>query len=192
MFQLEGLEEALRSLGAVLEARGLSYRVLAVGGSSLLLLGLIHRPTGDIDVVGIIEGGHYVKADPLPGPLAAAADDVGNALGLDEKWLNAGPTSLLDFGLPKGLEERLTVRRFGGLEVHVPGRPDQICFKLYAAADQGPLSKHFSDLVELSPSPEELMKAARWAITHDTSVAFRGELLGALNELGLEVDDADL
>lgn len=43
MMQLEGLEEALRSLGAVLESRQLTYRLLVAGGSSLLLLGFIDR-----------------------------------------------------------------------------------------------------------------------------------------------------
>jgi hypothetical protein len=192
MFQLEGLEQALRSLGAVLERRGASYRVLAVGGSSLLLLGLLDRPTADLDVVGIAERGRYVKADPLPQRLVAAVEDVGRALELDPEWLNARPASLMDFGLPEGLEGRLTVRRYGGLEVHIPGRADHICFKLYAAVDQGPRSKHFADLQDLEPSQDELLTAARWTITHDPSPGFRSQLIAALKELGLEVDHADL
>ena len=68
MFEVEALERALRSLGAVLESRGLSYEVLVVGGSCLLLLGVITRPTADLDVVGLADGGVYRSADPLPSP----------------------------------------------------------------------------------------------------------------------------
>lgn len=82
MFGREGLEEALRSLGAVLEGRGLPSRILLAGGSSLLLLGLIDRPTGDLDVIGLASGDRFVKAESIPEPLAEAARDVAAALGL--------------------------------------------------------------------------------------------------------------
>jgi hypothetical protein len=192
MFEVEGLERALRSLGAVLESRALSYEVLVVGGSSLLLLGVITRPTADLDVVGLADGGTYRKADPLPDPLAGAVADVGLALDLAPDWLNVGPASLMDFDLPKGFEERVTVRRYGGLAIHLAGRTDLICFKLYATVDQGARSKHFADLQDLAPTHDELLLAARWTLTHDTSPAYRGELLRALAVFGVEVDDADL
>lgn len=192
MFEVEGLERALRSLGAVLESRALSYEVLVVGGSSLLLLGVIARPTADVDVVGLAERGIYRKADPLPDPLVGAVADVGLALGLAPNWLNAGPASLMDFGLPDGFEERVTIRRFGGLAIHLAGRTDLICFKVYATVDQGPRSKHFGDLQDLGPTRDELLFAARWTLTHDISTGYRAELLETLAVLGAEVDDADL
>jgi hypothetical protein len=80
MFGTEGLEEALRSLGAVLEARHLTYRLLVAGGSSLLLLGFVDRATADLDVVGIADRGGYLRGEPLPAPLVAAVADVGRAL----------------------------------------------------------------------------------------------------------------
>jgi hypothetical protein len=192
VFGTEGLEEALRSLGAVLEARHLTYRLLVAGGSSLLLLGFVDRATADLDVVGIAESGGYRKGEPLPEPLVAAVADVGLTLGLDPKWLNAGPASLVDFGLPEGLGERVTIRRYGGLEVHLPGRFDLVCFKLYAAVDQGPRSKHARDLEALEPSADELLEAARWATTHDPSPGFRTVLVGALESFGVEGSDAGL
>lgn len=45
MMGREQLEEALETLGAVLESREYSSRILVAGGSSLLLLGVIDRPT---------------------------------------------------------------------------------------------------------------------------------------------------
>ena len=71
-------------------------------------------------------------------------------------------------------------------------RGDMICFKLYAATDQSQCSKHYSDLQHLGPSRDELLTAARWAITHDPSAGFRRELLAAMAALGTEVSDADL
>ena len=111
-FQVEALEEALQSLGAVLEQRHTPYGLLVVGGSSLLLLGLIDRPTGDLDVVGLAEDGRYHKIAELPAPLASAAAQVGRALDLADNWLNTGPASLMDFGLPESWERRIEVRRY--------------------------------------------------------------------------------
>ena len=161
-----------------------------MGGSSLLLLGLISRPTRDLDIVALVEGGQYVPAANLPEPLVEAARDVGEVLGIGADWLNTGPASLLDFGLPEGFAERAEVRSFGALTLHIASRTDQISLKLYAAVDQGPWSRHFDDLRALRPSPDELRVAAAWARTHDPSLPFRDELRSALRQLG--VSDADV
>lgn len=188
----ELLKEALGTLGEVLQARGLAYEIVAVGGSGLMLLGLVTRPTRDLDALALVEDGVYVSADPLPSPLAEAIVSVGRALGLAEDWLNPGPTELLCFGLPEGFEERVERRRYDGLTLQVAGRFDQICFKLYAAVDQGPGSKHMADLRLLTPTQDELLTAARWSRTHDPSDGYRGELRAALIALGVEVDDVDV
>jgi len=190
-FQLAALEEALRTLGSVLEERRTPYSLLIVGGSGLLLLRLIDRPTGDLDVIGLSDNGRYVKIESLPKPLAEAAVQVAQALELSEDWLNTGPASLMDFGLPRGWEERIEVRRYGGLEIHVPSRFDQICFKLYAAVDRGPDDKHCRDLQMLQPAADELEKAARWTVTHDPSEAFRQELIKCLGSMNVAMTDAD-
>lgn len=163
MFSRWSLEAALRTLGAVLESRGVTSRVLVVGGSSLLLLGVIERPTADIDVIGVASGDRYFKVDQLPPALQEAVRDVGQALGLADTWLNTGPASLFDFGLPVGFEDRVTVLRYATLEVHVPGRFDLICFKLYAAVDHSGDrdSKHMDDLRDLDATRDELLDAAR-------------------------------
>ncbi len=191
-FQLEALEEALRTLGAVLQQRDTPYSILVVGGGSLLLLRLIDRPTGDLDVVALAEKGVYRKIETLPAPLATAAAQVARALELADTWLNTGPASLMDFGLPSGWEDRIAVRTYGALEVHISSRFDLICFKLYAAVDRGPNDKHYSDLQEMESTADELTQAARWTITHDPSEVFRNELLGCLASLGVEVSDGDL
>lgn len=180
----ETLEEALETLGELLTEREFSVEIAVVGGGSLLLLGLLERPTKDLDVVAIVTDDIYRSAEPLPEVLQRAVVDVARALGLAQDWLNAGPTSLLDFGLPDGFRRRATIRRFGNLVVQVASRYDQICFKLYAAVDQGPSSKHAADLRTLRPTDEELTSAAEWCRCHDPSDGFASLLSQALAAFG--------
>jgi len=183
------LDAALSTVGMILEKNGHRFEVVAVGGGGLLLLGLIRRATKDLDIVAVLESGNMVTAKPLPVPLREAANDVGATLGLARDWLNSGPTSLLRFGLPKGFLERTERREYGGLVVWLASRPDQICFKFYAAADHGPTSKHFQDLKELHPAQQELLTAAAWAKTHDTSTGFALICEQVLHALGVESSD---
>lgn len=183
------LEEGLAVLGESLAERGVSFEIVAVGGGSLLLLGLISRPTADLDIVALIQAGRYIKPAVLPPELIDAARATARVMGIREDWINAGPAALLDLGLPAGFARRTVERRYGGLVVHLAGRRDQVFLKLYAAVDQGPSSKHFQDLRALGATREELLDGARWTLTHDPSPGFRSELLKALASLG--VDDAD-
>ncbi|MFA5891684.1 MAG: hypothetical protein WDA27_12155 [Actinomycetota bacterium] len=187
-FGREELERALTVLGETLRARNLRFELVAVGGSSLLLLGLMHRPTQDLDIVALMRDGHPSTAVPLPDELLTAASDVAAVLGLGPKWLNAESSGLFDLGLPRGFDERLETRIYGGLVLHLAGRFDQIHFKVYAAAD-GMSPKHIDDLRRLTPSREELLAAGRWAMSHDVSMGFRMLLVRTLADLG--VSDAD-
>lgn len=176
----KSLEGALIILGQLLADRGHYYEVVAIGGGSLLLLRLIERTTKDLDVVALLKNGQLTSADPLPAPLVQAARDVGNILELGQDWLNIGPSSLLEGGLPKGFLKRVHTYHYKGLIVHLADRFDQICFKLYASVDQGPQSKHFADLKTLKPSSKELEQAKSWCATHDVSETFAVELNKAL------------
>lgn len=184
------LEQALQTLGEVLAAREEHHDLAVVGGGALLILGLIDRPTRDLDVVARVEAERWSRAEPFPPALLEAVQDVAGALDLPEDWLNPGPTDLLDLGLPVGFSDRVEVRRYGTLTVRFAAREDQVAFKLYAAVDQGPDSKHFADLRKLSPDRDELMAAARWTRTHDPSEGFRSMLHQALRALGVEPSDA--
>jgi len=175
------LRHALEALGAILEDRGHAYEIVVIGGGALQLIGLITRPTKDLDVVAMACAESLTSASPLPAPLVEAARDVARALELEPDWLNPGPTDLLDLGLPAGFAERTTMESFGALGVHYASREDQIAFKLYAAADHWPdQGKHLQDLRALSPSPDQLRAAARWCKSHDPSPGFQDVLLRPL------------
>ena len=150
-----------------------------------MLLGLIERPTKDIDVVAVIHEGRYQMADPMPTPLIEAVKEVAAVHGLTTDWLNPGPTVLLQLGLPHNFESRVEVRTYGGLTLHIASRFDQIHFKLYAAVDDGPSSKHFEDLRRLGPTRDELLASARWSRSHDPSPGFKQSLEAALAALGV-------
>lgn len=183
------MEGALTALGRILTSGRLAYELVTVGGGRLLLLGLIQRPTRDLDVVAVKEGGHYVKVAQLPPPLRQAVLEVGAIFQIGPNWINAGPADLFDFGLPPGFEKRTEVRHYGALTLHIASRADQVPLELYAGVDQGPRSKHFQDLRQLAPSRDELVAGARWALTHDPSPGFRRELIAALASLGVADGD---
>jgi hypothetical protein len=182
-------EELLRALGDQLTLIGEPFHVVVVGGSALLALGLIERPTRDVDVVALHAGSALRPAGTLPPALIEARDRVARDLGLPRDWLNSGPADLLDLGLPSGFVERLTTREYGpSLIVSFASRLDQIHLKLYATVDAGGPGKHEQDLRALAPTREELLAAARWSRTHDPSEGYRETLRDALAFLGVEDD----
>jgi hypothetical protein len=184
-------DRLLDALGEQLAARATSFDLVVIGGAALLALGLVDRPTKDVDIVGLLREGGLEAARPLPGVLDEARAVVARDFGLREHWLNGGPTSLLDLGMPEGFLERATTRTYGAyLTVRFASRFDQIHFKLYAMVDAGGPGKHEQDLRELHPGREELLAAARWTLTHDPSAGYLEALERALAYLGVE--DADL
>lgn len=185
------LRRLLGALGERLAFDGQRAELVVIGGAALTILGFVERTTRDVDVVALLEGGSLAPAKPLPVELVAARDVVASDFGVSDGWLNAGPSDLLDFGLPDGFVDRLERRAFGSaLTVHFASRFDQIHFKLYALVDQG-VGRHETDLRALMPTSDELLTAARWTRTHDPSEGFREQLESALRYLGVEDVDLD-
>jgi hypothetical protein len=181
----EKAAQLLDALGEQLERVGVAYELVVVGGSALLALGLVTRPTKDVDVVALRSGLVLQSANPLPGPLLAARDRVARDFQLPADWLNDGPASLLTLGLPDGFLWRARRDDHGpALTVWYASRLDQVHFKLYAAVDQGP-GKHEADLRALNATQDELLTAARWTLTHDPSSGYRHVLEQALTALGV-------
>lgn len=188
----ESLEQAFKLLAGRLDAMQTgSVGLVVCGGSALIATGLRQRTTQDADIVALMdEAGRLTSPAPLPAFLLNAAAQVARDLGLQQNWLNNGPSQdeggLFQMGLPAGFADRLSKRVFGPrLTVCFIGRLDQIHFKLYAAADQRNPT-HMDDLRALRPTDAELESAARWAMTHDVSPGFRWVLWELLKEMGHE------
>lgn len=171
-------ERALAALGEQLAAAGASADLVIIGGAGLQVLGIIDRATKDVDVLATFDD-VLRSADPLPPPVVEAAARVAALLELPDDWLNPGPTSLLQWGLPDGFTDPLTSKRYAALTAHFASRLDQICFKLFAFADLGG-GRHEMDLRSLQPTADELAFAAPWVRTQDPSPAFDSMLAKAL------------
>ena len=193
MFQdQKDVELVLSALGEQLESLlDKPVELLVCGGSALNVLGLVRRATKDIDILAYIERNgkgetFLIKADFLTPELVIAAKKVARDFNLPDDWLNTGPATAVDLGLPNGFMDRITTRVFGNkLAIHFLGRYDQIHFKLYASVDQG-AGKHFDDLLALKPTSEEIERAARWSMTHDISDGYKQNLKSLLSYMGFE------
>jgi hypothetical protein len=173
------------ALGEQLRARDAELHLVVIGGSGLLAMGLSDRATQDVDVVAFVRQGRLVSAAPFPDVLDEAARRVADDFGLQPAWLNHGPTSLLDFGLPGGFEGRMTTVEYSsGLRVSFASRLDQVHLKLYAFATRRE-PRDQADLRRLEPTSDELTAAARWAETHNVPGPFDEELGAALRAFGV-------
>ena len=184
----DSLDRALGLLAELLAARNHPAQHFVVcGGSSLLALGLVSRTTTqDVDILARIEANRLVTPRPLPDWLRVAADDVGAQLDLPRDWLNdqVADETLFRCGLPDGLQSRLTTESYGSrLLISFISRRDQIFLKLHAAVDRDG-GKHLQDLLDLQPTADELLAAAKWSRTQDPSDGYRLLLGEMLKHLG--------
>jgi hypothetical protein len=155
---------------------GVPLGLAVCGGTALSALGLVMRTTRDVDVLGTVvetqNGLTIQRIAKFPEWLVEAANKVGRDFDLPENWLNLGPASQVESGLPEGFERRLVKKVYGRyLTVYFISRIDQIHFKLYAAVDQD--DYHVQDLFALKPTENEMEMAANWVVTQDVSEVFK-------------------
>jgi len=168
---------------------GAPIGLVVCGGTALFALGLVHRTTKDVDVLGtVVETGKMLavqKIEKLSEWLIEAAKTVGRDFGLPDNWLNIGPAPQVESGLPEGFEKRLVKKNYGRyLTIYFISRLDQIHFKLYAAIDRD--DYHTQDLLALNPTEEEVETASKWTLTQDVSEGYRSVLMAFLREHGYE------
>jgi len=186
----EDIKEILSALDRQIVVHGgASINLVVCGGTALAALGFVSRTTKDVDVLAQAEeteaGIKVLKIDEFPRWLEEAARTVGRDFGLPENWLNLGPASQLESGLPDGFEKRLVKKRYGKyLTVYFAGRTDQIFFKLYAAVDRN--DYHVQDLFALKPTEKDMEGATKWVLTQDVSEEFRLILKDFLEGYGYE------
>lgn len=178
------LNQALQLLQEQLElADAPRSEIVVCGGSALIAIGLVSRTTRDIDIVALLHNGRLQQSEPLPRHLVEAAAAVQEILHLPADWLNCGPASQLNMGLPEGFCSRLHKVEIGSrLVVHYIDRTDQIYFKTFASADRG--GYHILDLKALKPTDDELYLAAKWCMGQDISEGFRFIMKEMLTQSG--------
>src|SRR5512135_2970395 len=99
------VDELLTALDRqIVFAGGDDVGLVVCGGSALAALGLVHRTTRDVDVLGLARtapGGIVVEPlERLPEPLLSAALKVARDFNLPADWLNLGPSPQVGMGLP--------------------------------------------------------------------------------------------
>jgi hypothetical protein len=162
------IERALRLVGELIHADRERISIVIIGGAALNMLGIVNRATRDVDVVAVADVDDNLRLarppQPLPDVLVRAVKTVARDLDLPENWLNRGPASQWDVGLPPGFAGRIQWRSYAALHVGVADRLDLIFFKLEASADQprADNNRHFADLLALSPTTDELAAASAW------------------------------
>lgn len=160
----------------ITEHNGFPIKLVVCGGTALTALNLIHRTTKDVDVLGLVVDNadriSVKKIEHFPEWFEESARVVQRDFGLPDNWINLGPASQVELGLPDGFEDRLVKKKYGeSLNVYFISRLDQIYFKLYAAVDIN--DYHTDDLFALKPTDEEVEMAMQWVLTQDVSEGFR-------------------
>lgn len=168
------------------------FSLLVCGGSALNLVGLVERPTRDVDVLGIVKApGNSVRAKPtvvaeeLPEEIARAAAAVALEMNLAEDWLNDSALDVQRLGLPPRILERTHRQEFGPcLTVLFIGRQDQVALKLYAALNKQKDERHLKDLLAIQPTRPEMEFAVRWLFNRRTSQQFRDAVCRLVEGMG--------
>lgn len=171
------IEQYLSKFGEMYDGlKGPTLIISICGGAALMVSGLVTRTTQDIDLVA---------PRTLPPEFFQAAKIVAAEFGLPDNWINQGPIELEEMGLPDGFEKRALVKKYGEkLSARFASRLDQIFFKTYAAVDRG--GYHAEDLIKLNPTPDELLAAAKWCMTHDVSTNFKLILKDMFKKIGYD------
>lgn len=158
----------------------LSFDAVVIGGSALVLMGVVQRTTRDVDVL----------VPAVTPAVARAARDFARAqraagVDLADDWLNNGPMQLGDV-LPSGWRERV-VPLFDGhvLTLRTLARPDLLKSKLFALCDRG---IDLSDCVALSPTHEELVECLPWLVLQDGNELWPEHVRATLHDLETRLD----
>lgn len=156
-------EDLLEALGKALEESGAEpVDILVCGSMALILQGLIDRRTRDIDGIGIVieRGGNLEIRKPLlDRDLSQAIERVGTVFGFQKHWLSFQARVLIENGLPEGIIERATVKRYGDrLTVRLSSPRDMVYFKIIGAINGRIIDEE--DLVEMEKTEEQVGAAA--------------------------------
>lgn len=158
-----------------LVARSLRFEAVVVGGSALALLGVIDRPTRDVDIL------HPALSEEVGLAARQFAAHVRSDGGeLADDWLNNGPMQLAEI-LPEGWRLRVRIVFDGAsLRLTALGRADLLKTKLFALCDRG---TDVGDCVALAPTAAELEDAMTWLAAQDANPMWPDHVRATLEDL---------
>ncbi len=188
----ENLDEILSRLNRkMVYAEGKPLNVAVCGGSALIAVALVARPTKDVDVVALLRVNQanveILEVKSLPTDVERLAAEIGTELGIREDWFNFNASPLIAFGFPPNMTSRLIKKSYGiCLTVYFISRFDQVHFKIYAAMDPKDGTRHLSDLLDLKPKEHEVRAAVSWLLGRKASAEFKAALCQVLERIGYE------
>lgn len=175
-------KQTLDAFDQWLQARGLSFEAVVVGGSALALLGIIDRPTRDVDV--LFPG---VSNDIAEAARRFAAEMSARGQRLDPDWVNAGPAQVAA-ALPAGWERRLRPLFDGeAIRLQTLAQNDLLLTKLFALCDRG---TDLADCIALAPSADALRHAENWLLQQDASEVWPALVRDTLRHLAQRLGHA--
>ena len=159
---------------------GLRFEGVIIGGSALVLMGVVSRLTRDVDVL----------MPTLPEAIANAARDFAGQqrqAGHDiiDDWLNNGPVQLGEV-LPAGWRDRVEPLFKGeAIVFNTLGRIDLLMSKLFALADRG---SDLEDCLALKPTTEELAECLPWLEQQDANTMWPAHVQQTIAALRRRLD----
>lgn len=168
--------EVIPAFDEFLAVRGLRFAGVIIGGSALVLLGVVQRTTEDCDVL-----------DPgIPSSVREAAEAFADERGIDRDWFNckAHDFVTIEGCVPGGWRERLrTVFRGKALQLQTLGAHDLLCTKLVALIDRG---TDFDDCVALQPTANDLVAAWPFVAAYEGNPESRAQYWIPLARMQME------
>ncbi len=167
--------EILADFDQFLVERGLVLDAIIVGGTALVLLGIISRATKDVDVL-------YPNLSPDVIGAAREFARQRRATGetLVDEWLNNGPHAIIPDLPPDWMQRVNPVYQGQALTIAVPDRPELLATKLFALCDRG---MDLADCLALDPSEAELATVLPWLVSRDAHVGWPAHVRETIADL---------
>lgn len=193
----EKAEELMRDFAEALdEGDSEPVEMLVCGAMSLVLQGMLNRPTRDIDAVAVIstEKGRLKPLAPIVDRrFTEARARVALAHGMPDKWLNFQSRTLLDNGLPDGIVERGVVFEYGPkLRIRLCSRLDMVALKMWGSMSVE-RERDIEDLIVMKTADAEVMFAVNYCLGKDADKRRIKEVLERIGhgDMARELDQTD-
>jgi hypothetical protein len=168
--------EVVKAFDEYLGKKGCTFQATIIGGSALLLMGVIERATQDVDCL----------SPKVPKNIKEISVEFARWYSSQHKtplqpdWLNNGPESLLR-DLPGHWQEHIQpIYQGKHLTFYTLGREDLLLAKLFAYCDR---QQDLQDCIALKPSLEELKKAYTWLVKRDVNPQWPDHVMQSLKIL---------